>query len=61
MSWLERAARGSVGAMTPGELRLLIDLGLVVPKRVTEDGRVTEYELTHAGRTLVATEKRRWS
>ena len=46
--------RGSVEqAMTPEELKLCVELGLVRSVRATEDRRVFEYELTHAGRMLV--------
>lgn len=39
--------------LTPAELADLIRLGLLEATRRTPDGRVTEYRLTHAGRTLV--------
>ena len=38
--------------MQPRELELLIALGMVRPVRRTNDGQVTEYELTHVGRCL---------
>ncbi len=40
------------GSLTPGELKLFIALDLVRPTRVTADGRVQEFEYTHAARVL---------
>lgn len=49
------------GALTPGELKLLIELDLVRPTRVSADGRIQEYEYTHAARVLARKEVERWS
>ena len=35
------------------DLDLLLKAGLIRPVRRTECGKVTEYELTHAGRVLL--------
>jgi hypothetical protein len=51
VSALDKAARGE-GSLTPGELKLFVELGLVRVTRTTADGRVTEYEYTHAARVL---------
>ncbi len=39
------------------DVQLLLKCGLVRPVRRTENGRVTEYELTHAGRILLGGKK----
>lgn len=41
-------------AMTPGELRLLVDLGWLRAVRATADGQVTEYALTNTGKAALA-------
>jgi DNA-binding MarR family transcriptional regulator len=38
--------------MSVADLQAMIMAGLVRPVRRTADGRITEYELTHAGRVL---------
>ncbi len=40
-------------ALTQGELRLLLELGLIEARGKTADGQVTSYALTGAGRILV--------
>lgn len=49
------------GELTPGELKLFIELGLVRVTRTTVDGQVLEYEYTHDARVLAQREKERWS
>jgi hypothetical protein len=38
--------------VSPADVAALLAAGLIRPVRRTADGRVTEYALTHAGRTL---------
>jgi DNA-binding HxlR family transcriptional regulator len=48
----EPARVSSEDTLSPAELSLLVELGLIEPTRRTESGAVTEYRLTHTGRTL---------
>jgi hypothetical protein len=48
----EPARVRSGGPLSPAGLSLLVELGLIETTRRTESGAVTEYRLTHTGRTL---------
>jgi hypothetical protein len=44
----------NLNTLTPDDIRTLLLLGWAEPSGVTPDGKVTEYQFTHAGRVHMA-------